>query len=260
MAILYVCVCVCNAGKFAECVVCGDGGDLLCCDACACSFHMACVKPAFEEVPAQPEMRNAEGEVTQEAKPASLKEPEGDWFCGHCAVHDACIMTHSPLGIHEGLRFWFVGCHIFIEQCTTGVHMPLSPAQVDAVIKEAGSTLDPTLKDGLEKCRIRLREQPIPTTLCDLFRVTNGQMKSSAVAVNVTEPEHSFFNVSTRYFKPVEALKHTVHWDGDSGAWFWFNTVISESLRLGPQVRDDHEGEIPNVQYIYCVCMAILYI
>lgn len=43
-----------------ECVVCHDGGDLLCCDGCINSYHMNCITPTMNEVPA------------------------GDWLCPEC--------------------------------------------------------------------------------------------------------------------------------------------------------------------------------
>ena len=42
------------------CEVCGDGGDLLCCDGCINSYHQKCLNPPMEEV------------------------PEGSWFCPSC--------------------------------------------------------------------------------------------------------------------------------------------------------------------------------
>lgn len=42
------------------CEVCGDGGDLLCCDGCINSYHQRCLNPPMEQV------------------------PEGQWFCPSC--------------------------------------------------------------------------------------------------------------------------------------------------------------------------------
>ena len=42
------------------CEVCGDGGDLLCCDGCIGSYHRRCLNPPLEEV------------------------PDGPWFCPSC--------------------------------------------------------------------------------------------------------------------------------------------------------------------------------
>ncbi len=40
------------------CVICTEGGELMCCDACPRTYHLACLR-----------MQQA---------------PEGDWFCRHC--------------------------------------------------------------------------------------------------------------------------------------------------------------------------------
>ena len=42
------------------CVVCGKGGELLCCDGCNVPYHLECLTPPLEEV------------------------PEGDWYCPRC--------------------------------------------------------------------------------------------------------------------------------------------------------------------------------
>mmetsp|Transcript_35461 Transcript_35461/g.105882 ORF Transcript_35461/g.105882 Transcript_35461/m.105882 type:complete len:130 (-) Transcript_35461:147-536(-) len=43
-----------------ECGVCGDGGDLICCDRCTEAFHLCCLEPPLDAV------------------------PEGDWHCLYC--------------------------------------------------------------------------------------------------------------------------------------------------------------------------------
>ena len=49
-------------GWDALCLVCGDGGDVACCDGCPAAFHAKCVG----------------------LNPDNL--PEGDWFCPRCKV------------------------------------------------------------------------------------------------------------------------------------------------------------------------------
>ncbi|XP_061321345.1 autoimmune regulator-like [Pezoporus flaviventris] len=45
-----------------ECAVCGDGGELICCDGCPRAFHLACLVPPLPRV------------------------PSGTWQCGSCVV------------------------------------------------------------------------------------------------------------------------------------------------------------------------------
>ena len=44
------------------CRVCKEGGELLCCDSCPSSYHLACCEPPLKDV------------------------PEGSWTCPRCAV------------------------------------------------------------------------------------------------------------------------------------------------------------------------------
>ena len=46
--------------EYEDCAVCGDGGELLCCDGCNIPYHLKCLVPPLEKV------------------------PEGDWFCSYC--------------------------------------------------------------------------------------------------------------------------------------------------------------------------------
>ena len=46
-----------------HCDCCGDGGALLCCDRCPCSFHFHCLEPPLRQ----------------------QDVPHGEWFCNSCA-------------------------------------------------------------------------------------------------------------------------------------------------------------------------------
>lgn len=45
------------------CDVCAEGGDILLCDTCTCSWHLTCLDPPLDEV------------------------PEGEWSCPKCQVN-----------------------------------------------------------------------------------------------------------------------------------------------------------------------------
>ncbi|NXD67674.1 AIRE regulator, partial [Eolophus roseicapillus] len=55
-----------------ECAVCGDGGELICCDGCPRAFHLACLVPPLPRV------------------------PSGTWQCGSCVATAA-----EPSGLQE---------------------------------------------------------------------------------------------------------------------------------------------------------------
>ncbi|XP_009885690.1 PREDICTED: autoimmune regulator-like, partial [Charadrius vociferus] len=55
-----------------ECAVCGDGGELICCDGCPRAFHLACLVPPLPRV------------------------PSGTWRCGSCVAS-----TAEPDGLRE---------------------------------------------------------------------------------------------------------------------------------------------------------------
>jgi hypothetical protein len=211
-------------GKFSECVVCGDGGELLCCDACACSYHLQCIRPELEK-----------------SEDGTYKEPEGDWFCHYCAVEDSCSMTLTPLGVDRGIRLYFVGGHIFGEHCAKGFFVPVSVKTVDDLLHgERNPPVASDLKKELGRFRQQLRDKPIPASLCDVFRQSRPNQRALELESNPTDPKTSKYNLSSRYVKPSAATDHSVHWDGDSGAWFWYNMVTQKSLRLGPAIRDDY--------------------
>lgn len=50
-----------KVGNMEICRLCGDGGELLCCDSCPSSYHTYCLVPALKDV------------------------PDGDWHCPRCA-------------------------------------------------------------------------------------------------------------------------------------------------------------------------------
>lgn len=51
--------------NYELCVVCGKGGELLCCDGCNVPYHIECLNPPLEKI------------------------PEGDWYCSYCTKDSA---------------------------------------------------------------------------------------------------------------------------------------------------------------------------
>ncbi|NXS60640.1 AIRE regulator, partial [Brachypteracias leptosomus] len=55
-----------------ECAVCGDGGELICCDGCPRAFHLACLVPPLPRVPSG--MWRCSSCVASTAEPGQLQE------------------------------------------------------------------------------------------------------------------------------------------------------------------------------------------
>ncbi|KAJ7948987.1 protein CHROMATIN REMODELING 4 [Quillaja saponaria] len=53
-----------NDGYYYECMLCDEGGNLLCCDTCPATYHLECLSPPLESV------------------------PEGNWQCQNCSNGD----------------------------------------------------------------------------------------------------------------------------------------------------------------------------
>ena len=50
---------------YDDCAVCGEGGELICCDGCNIPYHLKCLRPPLEKV------------------------PEGDWYCPVCSKYQS---------------------------------------------------------------------------------------------------------------------------------------------------------------------------
>ncbi|GAB6020776.1 hypothetical protein CHUAL_003435 [Chamberlinius hualienensis] len=152
-----------------HCRVCHRLGDLLCCETCPAVYHLACVDPPMEEVPAE------------------------DWTCAVCKAHKVpgvndCISDmeksgllprQEPLGYdRHGRKYWFLARRIFVEDEGGGeVYYYSSKAQFEELLE----VLDPCDLEG-ELCSILesmkdeiLRQMEITENLTNSFR---GNRKS----------------------------------------------------------------------------------
>eukprot|EP01043_Picozoa_sp_COSAG02_P008396 COSAG02_NODE_268_length_26526_cov_28.495554_3_plen_765_part_00 len=241
--------------KGVNCATCSDGGELICCDLCCCSYH-------------------SDGCALMPDGSPMVEMPADDekWYCGYCTAKDAFSVNMDPLGTHEVpaegtgttlTRFWFVGGHIFGENVSTGIFSPWSKWDVEALLGHAegsddtvrGSQVRDELRAAIEEWLPVLRDTPIPQALCDVFRNTaavpaaeaaetagsgDGGMdvvatstaddakggvettSSDGPLLQVDETEfHGEFinkNASSRYLKPVATPGLDVYWDHRSGA------------------------------------------
>ena len=242
--------------KGVNCATCSDGGELICCDLCCCSYH-------------------SDGCALMPDGSPMVEMPADDekWYCGYCTAKDAFSVNMDPLGMHEVpaegnsttlTRFWFVGGHIFGENVSTGTFSPWSKWDVEALLRRADGTDDTApssevsdeLRAAIEEWLPVLRDTPIPQALCDVFRpaaaVPAGEaaetaagggtdvvamstadgsspaegglemMSSDGPVLQLDEEEfHGEFinkNASSRYLKPVATPGLDVYWDHRSGA------------------------------------------
>ena len=175
----------------------------MCCDFCSGAYHLACIRPEMTEEPPE----------------------DTQWFCQFCSVEDASATSFTPLGeAHAGARYWFVGGHIFAEDCATGQFAPCTKGEVAELLSGFKTVrAAKRLHTALESRYQHLSEAPIPTELC---KALNG-LSDEPVPVGGT-PLPELRNVSCRYLRPRAPLNHSVHWDfspESGGAWFWCDTA-----------------------------------
>ncbi|KAJ1287925.1 hypothetical protein BS78_02G048300 [Paspalum vaginatum] len=105
------------------CAICGDGGDLLCCEGCPSTFHLACL---------------------------GIKMPHGDWYCRSCLCRfcgSAQEKTPSSLELLSCL------------QCSRKYHQACSPGTGrDSVCTKPSTWTDRFCSPGCRKVYKRLKE------------------------------------------------------------------------------------------------------
>ncbi|KAL5197731.1 hypothetical protein ABZP36_001243 [Zizania latifolia] len=105
------------------CGICGDGGDLLCCDNCTSTFHLACL---------------------------GIKMPSGDWHCRSCICR-FCGSTHEGTSSFAEL----LSC----LQCSRKYHQVCAVGTVkDSVNAESSNSTDCFCSPGCRKIYKRLRK------------------------------------------------------------------------------------------------------
>lgn len=219
-------------GKLSECALCGDGGEIFCCDFCSCSYHQACIRPVMKEEPPE----------------------DQQWFCQFCSVEDASATSFAPLGeAYEGARHWFVGGHIFVESCSTGQFMPYTKSETLELSKRlekvrSAKRLCAALKDRLQ----HLSDAPIPGELC---KALNGLSVVPVPVGDSASPELQ--NVSSRYLRPAAPCNYSVHWDFSpetGGVWWWHNTEAAQSQWTNPMSAS--EVHVPPAPAVYGIEFA----
>ncbi|PWA95000.1 zinc finger, RING/FYVE/PHD-type, Acyl-CoA N-acyltransferase, Jas TPL-binding domain protein [Artemisia annua] len=74
-----------------SCGVCGDGGELICCDNCPSTFHLACL---------------------------SLQEiPDGDWYCSNCSCWSCGNVVSNNAALISGVLKCLQCKHKYHEEC-----------------------------------------------------------------------------------------------------------------------------------------------
>ncbi|XP_015647216.1 uncharacterized protein [Oryza sativa Japonica Group] len=105
------------------CGICGDGGDLLCCDNCPSTFHLACL---------------------------GIKMPSGDWHCSSCICR-FCGSTQEITTSSAEL----LSC----LQCSRKYHQVCAPGTMkDSVKAESNSSTDCFCSPGCRKIYKHLRK------------------------------------------------------------------------------------------------------
>ena len=86
------------------CAVCGEHGDLLCCDICSRAFHTNCVYPPIR------------------------KAPKGDWSCQVCTGADSDLpKARRVLTIERERGIFNPFCYLGILSCFLVISLDISP-------------------------------------------------------------------------------------------------------------------------------------
>ncbi|URE04474.1 PHD-finger [Musa troglodytarum] len=92
------------------CGICGDGGDLICCDGCPSTFHLSCL--------------------------GIEKLPRGDWHCTNCCCRYCGGISTDATRERDGTASLLISCH----QCEAKYHQGCVPdaKSVSAITKNLG--------------------------------------------------------------------------------------------------------------------------
>ncbi|NXX63697.1 AIRE regulator, partial [Scopus umbretta] len=88
-----------------ECAVCGDGGELICCDGCPRAFHLACLVPPLPRVPSG--MWRCSSCMASAVEPGPLQEADV------AAEQPPEIPREDACGTQQGGSDWSVCSHCF---------------------------------------------------------------------------------------------------------------------------------------------------
>ncbi|XP_044965818.1 uncharacterized protein LOC123426104 [Hordeum vulgare subsp. vulgare] len=104
------------------CGICGDGGDLLCCDRCTSTFHVACL---------------------------GIEMPSGDWYCRSCICKFCSSAEEMTSSFTE-----LLSC----LQCSRKYHQICTPGtERDSVSTPPGASIDHFCSPGCRKVYKRLK-------------------------------------------------------------------------------------------------------
>ncbi|PAN09653.1 hypothetical protein PAHAL_2G040100 [Panicum hallii] len=105
------------------CAICGDGGNLLCCDHCASTFHLDCL---------------------------GIKMPRGDWYCRSCLCRFCGSAQEKTSSSPE-----LLSC----SQCSRKYHQACSPGtESDSVCTKPSTSIDCFCSPGCRKVYRRLKK------------------------------------------------------------------------------------------------------
>ncbi|RLM84964.1 uncharacterized protein C2845_PM04G03720 [Panicum miliaceum] len=105
------------------CAICGDGGNLLCCDHCASTFHLDCL---------------------------GIKMPCGDWYCRSCLCRFCGSAQEKTSSSPE-----LLSC----SQCSRKYHQACSPGtESDSVCTKPSTSIDCFCSPGCRKVYRRLKK------------------------------------------------------------------------------------------------------
>jgi len=158
------------------CAICGDGGNLLCCDHCASTFHLDCL---------------------------GIKMPRGDWYCRSCLCRFCGSAQEKTSSSPE-----LLSC----LQCSRKYHQACSPGtESDSVCTKPSTSIDCFCSPGCRKVYRRLKkllgtkndiEAGFSWSLVRCFACQTTPPKNKAQSVHCNSKTALAFAVMDECFRP----------------------------------------------------------
>lgn len=144
-----------------HCRICHKLGDLICCETCPAVFHLECVDPPLENIPAGDYQCNL----------CKQQQVPGVYDCISSLEKQGFLCRHEHLGYdRHGRKFWFINRRIFVEDEENGEVWYYSSV--------------PQFKELLSRLDDENMEQALCAEICDFEEEIERQMAITETLTN----------------------------------------------------------------------------